>query len=157
MVNHRAERSPTPVRNFLPDDVPIKYEPVDLRPQGNLGLISVADKAFHVMTNSTFASLSKVRLAIEAAVSNMRNNLCMSSHDDKVEIEKLKSRLMEEKECLKRVKRKLAKKVDSHDQAHDEYECARQVCINARQDEGSATDVDQAINRKSFVRQWESL
>ena len=145
------------MRNFLPDDVPIKYEPADPSTHRDLGKMSVADNAFHSMTSATFAGLSKLRLAIENEVNQQRNKLCMDSHDEKESLESLQVKLTEEKERLKYINRKLAEKVDSHGRACDEYERARQVCIAARQDGGSLMDVEQVTGRKSFMRNCESM
>ena len=148
----------TPEQSFLPDDVPIKYEPGESSTRRDLAQpTSKADAAFQTMTNSTFAGLSLLRPAIEVAVTTERNKLCMSSHDEKRDVALLKSRVIEENERLKYMNRKLAENVDSHNYACEEYEKARTVCMAAREDDGSLTDPEQVRGRKYFVRMCESL
>ncbi|KAG0601200.1 hypothetical protein M758_11G092000 [Ceratodon purpureus] len=109
------------------------------------------------MTASTFSGLALLRHAIETAVKNARNDLCMSSHDKKCEVSNLKSKLAEEKARLKYMNRKLSEKTDSHVRARQEYDYARGVCVNARQNEGIVLDANHISAHKIFVRNCEVL
>lgn len=147
----------TPVRDFLPDSVPIKFDPGESSHTRRSLQPSKEDIAFLSMTKSTFAGLALIRGAMEQAVITQRNNLCMSSHNEKRDVAQIKSRLAEEKERLKYINRKLAEKTASHDRACDELQRARVVCATARQDNGIQTDLEQIAARKSFLRICEAL
>ena len=145
-------------RNIPSDAAAVKFEPVD-HPSRRLGdPPSSADQAFQTMTAAAFSGLSLLRPAIESAVKAARNDLYQSLHDTKCGVSALKSKLIEEKERLKYVNRKLSGKKASHARAREGYERAQEVCAAAaRHNNIHSEDQDQTTFHKLFVQNYERL
>ncbi|KAG0575158.1 hypothetical protein KC19_VG322800 [Ceratodon purpureus] len=120
---------------------------------------NVADPGLRTRTldDSAVQALILLRDKVTGVVHHKRMRIQALRHNAGRSVAVIRTRLAEERERLKFVKRNMVEKSALHERAATEYRLAREVLVQAKIDEGTTALKDRRLARKFFRKGCENL